>query len=90
MASNFEISPPEIFLCPRNLLSPHQPGTPPEEVASTRPARLQSYVEQLTALNSRYPEDKTGRAFLSLATLALGSVGKCASLHPDPQCREAI
>ena len=62
------------------------PGNP-EETASTRPARLQSYVKRLTTITERYPRDKSGRAFHALATLALGSVGKCASLHPDPECR---
>ena len=78
------------FWCLLNLLSPISSTLNPEEAASTRPARLKSYVKHLTAITKRYPEDKSGRAFHSLATLALGSVGKCAAHHPDPQCREAI
>ena len=62
------------------------PPTSESEVIRTRPARYNAYLDILTNLSDQYPNDETARAFVALATLATGSVGKCALSNPDPIC----
>eukprot|EP00211_Chloroparvula_japonica_P003781 CAMPEP_0119123466 /NCGR_PEP_ID=MMETSP1310-20130426/3410_1 /TAXON_ID=464262 /ORGANISM="Genus nov. species nov., Strain RCC2339" /LENGTH=707 /DNA_ID=CAMNT_0007113297 /DNA_START=40 /DNA_END=2163 /DNA_ORIENTATION=+ len=45
----------------------------------SRPERYQNYLDSLTALAAQYPNDWTAQSFTALMTLAVGSVGECAS-----------
>lgn len=57
---------------------PNPPRSEAEAVA-TRPARFAAYHEAVSALAAAYPHDQTAASFVPFATLALGSVGECAS-----------
>ena len=62
--------------------------TPPSSdtaVAATRAARFAAYRANVSALAADYPDDPTAGSFVPFATLALGSVGSCASVG-GPEC----
>ena len=65
------------------------PPFSPTAVQATRPARYQSYSDQLQLLSRSWPDDKTARSFVALSKLAVGSVGKC-ELNTSAQCQTAL
>jgi len=61
------------------------PPTSDDEVAATRAARFAAYGANVSALAAACPDDPTAGSFVPFATLALGSVGSCASVG-GPEC----
>ncbi|EOD22692.1 hypothetical protein EMIHUDRAFT_194988 [Emiliania huxleyi CCMP1516] len=61
------------------------PPTTDDAVAATRAARFAAYRAAVSALAGAFPDDPTAGSFVPFATLALGSVGSCASVG-GPEC----
>ena len=57
-----------------------------DAIHSSRSSRYKAYLKALKLLSLKYPNDKTARSFVALATLAVGSVGECATEPTLPSC----